>query len=169
MPSTSPRYYEAPHYYRPEPGTQAVFLAGGITNCPRWHDRAADAIRTAAPDTVILNPNRAQFPIHDPAAGWEQVSWEQHHLRIADLTLFWFPACDPTLTTQPIAMFELGQALGEDRALVVGADQGYPRERDVRMLTRINAPHRLVRSALDDVVADALAWLARPLGPAAAR
>lgn len=169
MPDTGPLYYEAPHYYDPQPGhPPAVFLAGGITNCPRWHDTAIDVIEHEAGDVVILNPNRADFPIGDPAAGWEQVSWEQHHLHLPRvLSLFWFPACDPRLTTQPIAMFELGQALGERRPLVVGADPDYPRQADVRMLCALNAPQLTVRSTLPDVLRDALGWLVLPTTPTA--
>ncbi len=56
-----------------------MFLAEGITGCPRWHDHAA-----AAPDpVVVLNPNRANFRNYDPAPGWEQVSSEKHHLYLA--------------------------------------------------------------------------------------
>ena len=155
-------YYEAPRYYRQQADDPpAVFLAGGISNCPRWHDTAIEAIRSGIDEVVILNPNRTGFQTDDPAAGWEQVTWEQHHLHLpGTVTLFWFPACDPRLTTQPIALFELGQALGEQRAVVVGADPGYPREADVRMLCQINAPAVRVRASLVDTVGDALDWLA---------
>lgn len=151
-------YYEPPRYYEPRPDDpRAVFLAGGITHCPRWHDIATETFRSATEDVVILNPNRAVFPIDDPDAGWEQVSWEQHHLHLPGvLTLFWFPASDPHLTTQPIALFELGQALGERRPVVVGADPCYPREADVRMLCRLSAPSTHVHASLPDTLHAAL-------------
>ncbi|MGW4527875.1 RapZ C-terminal domain-containing protein [Amycolatopsis sp. NPDC004378] len=152
------RYFEAPNYYRPRPGSApAVFLAGGITGCPRWHDHAATVLAAAPDPVVVLNPNRVDFPIHDPAAGWEQVSWEQHHLHLPDATtLFWFPECDPQVTVQPIAMFELGQALGEGRRIVVGADPGYPRAADVRMLCQLARPGMPVYASLDDTLAAVL-------------
>jgi hypothetical protein len=160
--AAGPLYYEAPHYYQPRADhLSAIFLAGGMAHCPRWQDTAVDTIRKGIDSVVIFNPNRAVFPTHDPDAGWEQVTWEQHHLHLpGTLTLFWFPASDTRSTTQPIAMFELGQALGERRPLVVGADPGYPREADVRMLCQLNAPGVQVHATLDSTLRDALQRLA---------
>ncbi|MFB7896152.1 nucleoside 2-deoxyribosyltransferase domain-containing protein [Streptomyces xiamenensis] len=164
IPPAAPRasarllYVEAPNYYRPQPADPpAVFLAGGITGVERWHDRAVMALERSGVPVVILNPNRVRFPISDPSAAWEQVSWEQHHLHLSrTLTLLWFPACDASVTTQPIAMYELGQALGEGRPLVVGADPGYPREPDVHMLCQLARPGMAVYSDLEHVVQAAL-------------
>lgn len=143
-------YVEAPNYYEPIAGETAVFLAGGITGCPRWHDDAAYRLMTADVPVVVLNPNRENFPIHDPEAGWEQVQWEQHHLHLPNvITMMWFPPCDAAVTTQPIAQFELGQALGEGRWLLVGADPGYPRKRDVHLMLRYNRPDLTVHDSLD--------------------
>ncbi|MEO3754523.1 nucleoside 2-deoxyribosyltransferase domain-containing protein [Streptomyces sp. B6B3] len=151
-------YYEAPTYYRPQPADPpAVFLAGGITGVERWHDHAVEVLRAATRPVVVLNPSRARFSTDDPGAAWEQVSWEQHHLHLPTVvTLFWFPACDPAVTTQPIALFELGQALGERRRIVVGAHPGYPREPDVRMLCQLTRPGTVVHADLDHVLGAAL-------------
>ncbi|OLZ51644.1 hypothetical protein BS329_15370 [Amycolatopsis coloradensis] len=150
---------EAPTYYRPQPqDPPSVFLAGGITGIAEpWHQRAVTVLGSSPVELVVLNPNRARFPIEDPGAAWEQVSWEQHHLRLADRTLFWFPRSDPAISTQPIAMFELGQALGESREIVVGAAPGYPREADVHMLCQLARPGLPVYSTLDDVLTAVIA------------
>lgn len=150
-------YYEAPDYYTPHPlDPPAVFLAGGITGCPRWHDAVAAKILENG--LTVFNPNRKDFPIDDPLAGPEQVMWEQHHLHLPrTLTLFWFPASDRTVTTQPIAMFELGQALGERRPLVVGTDPGYPRAADVRMLVDLARPGTHVYDNLAGLTTAAIA------------
>lgn len=146
-------YVEAPNYYEPAAGESAVFLAGGITGCPRWHDAAASRLMTADVPVVVLNPNRESFPIHDPEAGWEQVQWEQHHLHLPNvITMMWFPPCDAAVTTQPIAQFELGQALGARRRLLVGADPGYPRVRDVHLMLRYNRPNFVIHDSLDALV-----------------
>jgi hypothetical protein len=148
-------YYEAPRYYRPQVvDGAAVFLGGGITGCPPWHRQAIRTLGDAPEPLVVLNPNRADFPIDDPSAGWEQVSWEQHHLHLEGLTtLMWFPASDPQITVQPIALFELGQALGEGRKLVVGADPAYPRAADVHMLCQLARSGMPVYTSLEDVLA----------------
>lgn len=162
-------YYEAPRYFCPQRvDSPSVFLAGGITGVERWHDHAIETLKASPNPLVIFNPNRRDFPIHDAAAGWQQVSWEQHHLHLSDITLFWFPACDASVTTQPIAMFELGQALGAGRRLVVGADPGYPRVADVRMLTQLARPGLPVYSSLDDVLHATIAAADRLRAPAAA-
>lgn len=149
------RYFEAPNYYRPEFGDPpAVFLAGGITNCPAWHQHAVQVLRDSGVPMVVLNPARADFPIHDPQAGREQVTWEQHHLHLLGLiTMMWFPASDPAKTTQPIAQFEFGQAIGEGRRLLVGADPGYPRCRDVEFMVDLNRPELTVHGTLDNLLA----------------
>ncbi|CAM5588581.1 hypothetical protein SAVIM338S_05170 [Streptomyces avidinii] len=50
------RYVEAPAEYRPAPGdAPSVFLAGGITHCPRWQPEAAAELARF----VVLNPRRA--------------------------------------------------------------------------------------------------------------
>jgi len=153
------RYFEAPDYYRPRPfDAPAVFLAGGITGVERWHDHAAATLAAAPERPLVLNPNRRNFPIDDPDAGIHQVAWEQHHLHLPSvITLMWFPASDPKVTTQPIAMFELGQALGEGRRIVVGADPGYPRRRDVHLLAGWVRPGIRIHSSLDAVLDAALA------------
>ncbi|OZM69912.1 hypothetical protein CFN78_28220 [Amycolatopsis antarctica] len=160
-----PMYYEAPTPYIPLPGhPPRIFLAGGITGVQRWHDHAVDVIEDADLDVVILNPNREQFPIGDPAAGPEQVAWEQMMLHLPNtLTLMWFPESDPAVTVQPIAMYELGQAHGENRELVVGADPGYPRSADVTMLTRLSdartGRRTTIHTALDPLLDEAITWL----------
>lgn len=153
-----PIYVEAPTYYRPQScDGPSVFLAGGITGIAEpWHAYTVDTLMSWPQPMVVINPHRAEFPIGNPSAAWEQVSWEQHHLKLVDVTLFWFPASDAAVTTQPIAMFELGQALGEGRRMVVGASPGYPREADVHMLCQLARPGLPVYSDLDDVIFSAV-------------
>lgn len=152
-------YIECPTMYRPAPGDPpAVFLAGGIVGCPDWQSVAAKHLAERA---VVLNPRRANFPIHDPSATPEQIQWEHHHLHMDGvLTLFWFPASDRQVTTQPIAMFELGAALGEQRPIVVGADPGYPRAADVRWQTALARPELTVTDSLDALLASVTDQLA---------
>lgn len=58
----------------------------------------------------------------------EQTAWEYHHLRIADVILFWFPA---SRSSQPIALYELGAHAAGEKPIVVGADREYVRRRDL--------------------------------------
>lgn len=148
-------YIEAPHYCRPTDDGPSVFLAGGITGVERWHTRAAAALQ--AHGVTVFNPHRAELPIHDPNAGWEQASWQQHHLHAADVTLIWFPTSDQAVPPSPPGMFELGQALGAGRRIVVGADKDYPHEPEVRMICQVARPDMPVFSTLEDTVAATIA------------
>lgn len=120
-------YVECPSEYV---GTSpAVFLAGGISGCPDWQHTAATLLHQQNPDLVVLNPRRFEFPMDDPDAAADQISWEYRHLQRAEVTLFWFPASGPV--PQPIALYELGAAVTSDRAIAVGADPQYIRRADV--------------------------------------
>ncbi|MGW9360800.1 nucleoside 2-deoxyribosyltransferase domain-containing protein [Streptomyces diastaticus] len=141
-------YLEAPTY-QPITSGPSVFLAGGITNCPNWQQAAAAALA----DFTVFNPRRRHFPIHDPSQTPVQIAWEYHHLALADLTLFWFPACDPSRTTQPITMYELGAAAATPtRRIVVGTDPDYPRETDVHTQLRHARPGLIVHTTLQDTL-----------------
>ncbi|MEU2770789.1 nucleoside 2-deoxyribosyltransferase domain-containing protein [Streptomyces diastaticus] len=152
-------YLEAPTYQpRPTASGPSVFLAGGITNCPDWQQTAAAALA----DFTVFNPRRRHFPIDDPGQTPVQIAWEYHHLALADLTLFWFPACDPSRTTQPITMYELGAAAATPtRRIVVGADPGYPRTADVHTQLHHARPDLTVHTALRDTLTAAHHTLAR--------
>lgn len=154
------RYVEAPEPYRPLPDDgPSIFLAGGITGCEDWQHRACALLGSAS--VVVFNPRRARY---DPARGdshEQQVSWEQEHLRLADVTLFWFPASDPRVTVQPVALLELGFAMAEaglsGRSLVMGVHHDYPRRVDVDLQWHGRFPGAPVYRDLDSTVRAALA------------
>ncbi|MFZ3473022.1 nucleoside 2-deoxyribosyltransferase domain-containing protein [Streptomyces sp. 4.24] len=152
------RYVEAPADHRPVPGdAPSVFLAGGITHCPPWQAAAARALA----DFVVFNPRRADFDVSDPSQTDIQIAWEYAHLRRADVTLFWFPQCDPSLTVQPITLYELGFAAAvPGRRLVVGADPGYPRRGDVVTQLALARPDLPVHATLAATLAAARTLLA---------
>ncbi|MCY0933557.1 nucleoside 2-deoxyribosyltransferase domain-containing protein [Streptomyces sp. H34-S4] len=151
------RYVEAPTAHRPAAGDPpSVFLAGGITHCPPWQSRAAAALA----EFVVFNPRRADFDVSDPAQTDIQIAWEYEHLVRADLTLFWFPACEASLTVQPITLYELGAAAAAPaRRLVVGTDPGYPRCADVHTQLRLARPDLTVHPTLSATLAAARAAL----------
>ena len=95
----------------------------------------APAPRRSAPETLYVEaPSYYRRQPHGPpavflAGGITGVA-DRWHARAVQ-------ALQGRITTQPIAMYELGQALGEGRQIVVGADPAYPREADVHMLCRL--------------------------------
>jgi hypothetical protein len=145
------QYVEAPTEYT---GTlPGVFLAGGITDCPNWQAEACAQLADAA--VAVLNPRRADFPILDPSAAAEtQITWEFHHLRRADVVLFWFPG-GPAI--QPIALYELGfHANDPAKRIAVGCDPAYRRRTDVLHQLRLIRPTLRVHDALSQTCTEAL-------------
>lgn len=145
------RYIECPQPYYPTfDDDLSVFLAGGITGCPRWHDTATALL--ADYPVIVLNPNRTHFPIDDPNAADEQIRWEFDGLVKASGILFWFPDSGPV--PQPIALYELGRYAALDRRIAVGADPDYCRRTDVLVQLDLARPDITVRATLEETVQD---------------
>ncbi|MHC4413629.1 MAG: nucleoside 2-deoxyribosyltransferase domain-containing protein [Planctomycetota bacterium] len=85
---------------------------------------------------TLLNPRRANFPIHDPNEAMEQIVWEYNHLRKADAILFWF--CQETLN--PIVLYELGTWSMTNKLLFIGIHPEYRRRQDVEIQTDLVRP-----------------------------
>ena len=73
------------------------FLAGGITNCPDWQHDVVEVLRGfeakhlgELDDLVLFNPRRENFPINDPNAALEQITWEFKWLQQMDIFSMWF-------------------------------------------------------------------------------
>ncbi len=147
-------YIEAP---APIPARgRCVFLAGGITGCPDWQAEAAAALGDL--DVILLNPRRRATPQRRDAA--EQIGWEYHGLRRADLVLFWFPASQ---SVQPISLYELGAHAAGGKRIVVGADPGYLRRADVVLQLSHARPGVVVHGTLADALAEARQLLVTPV------
>ncbi|ADD43309.1 nucleoside 2-deoxyribosyltransferase domain-containing protein [Stackebrandtia nassauensis] len=134
------RYVEAPHQADQRGDSfrwPAVFLGGGITGVDDWQASAVGMLEASGVDVTVYNPRRANFDVTDPAAHEQQVRWEYRHLHIADIVMFWFPACDPAVTVQPIALAELYAAMERRHQYrLIGAAPGYPRRRDIALQLR---------------------------------
>jgi hypothetical protein len=142
----------APEYYRGD--GRVLFLGGAITGAPNWQAEALEAL--AGTDLVVCNPRRPDFPIDDPRASFEQISWEYTHLRRADGALFWFP-CE---TIAPIALFELGRLTGESKPIFVGRHPDYARKVDVDLQVAIARPGVRVVQTLPALLEGVRSWAA---------
>lgn len=129
------RYYEALDTPELHFGEFAVFLAGGITNCPQWATELRDWLKDVE-GLVLINPRRANFPIGDPGAAVEQIEWEFHNLVLSDAISFWFP-CE---TLCPIVLYELGAWAASQKPLAVGVHPEYRRRQDVEVQLRLARP-----------------------------
>lgn len=137
-------YLEAPNGFHARLARPWVFMAGGITNCPDWQQelkkRLYQELGPLADDPAkirsytLLNPRRANFPIDDPDAAEEQITWEHMGFQLADIILFWFSEG----SLNPIVLFELGKHM--HRNIVVGCHQNYPRIQDVTIQLRLESP-----------------------------
>jgi hypothetical protein len=112
-----------------------LFLAGGITNCPDWQKEMVDMLEHVN-DLTIYNPRRLNFPMDNPKAAEEQISWEYNHLTNADLISFWFSKG----SLNPIVLFELGKFIETDKKIFIGIDPEYERRQDVEIQTLLSNP-----------------------------
>lgn len=138
-------YIEAPEYDF-QNDKVSVFLAGGITDCPDWQKTVVNQLRDL--DITVFNPRRANFPIDDPNASYEQIKWEYNMLRRADVIIFWF--CKETMC--PIVLYELGAHSKSDKTIVVGVDKDYERRQDVEIQTHLVRPDIKIVYSIDDLV-----------------
>lgn len=159
-------YIEALNEYSPVRGETSLFLAGGITGCNDWQNDAVEWLHYKAPNLVLLNPRRENFPIDDPSAAEEQIKWEHRHLRHTTAILFWFP--EETLC--PITLFEYGKWLGAinfnnlqviRKKLFVGCSYNYQRRSDVIIQTSLERPNQIVHNTLYNVLKEVERWNAK--------
>jgi hypothetical protein len=134
-----------------ERGEVAVFLAGGITNCPDWQAEMVELLREA--DLTLLNPRRKDFPIGNPNAAMEQITWEHNRLCEASAILFWFP-CE---TLCPIVLYELGAWSMTHKPLFVGLHPDYARRQDVEIQTKLARPRIQIVYSLHDLAKQVIA------------
>lgn len=109
----------------------AVFLAGGISNCADWQSGVAERL-AANTGAVVYNPRRVDFDMKAyEEVSRQQINWEYYALRMAPVNLFWFPP----ETLCPITLFELGSAMERLHvgALMVGCHPDYQRRFDVEV------------------------------------
>lgn len=123
--------------YEEEFNMPKIFLGGGIQKCWQWQKQVIENLKDL--DAVVFNPRRKNFPIHDPNAAQEQITWEFKYLNDCDIFTMYF--CGDTESDQPICMYELGRHLArfdnmdklED--IVICVEHGYKREQDVYVQT----------------------------------
>lgn len=129
-------------------GEITCFLAGGITGCPDWQSKVIENLEIhdkTFPEQldglVVLNPRRKNFPIDDPDAAMEQITWEFNGLQKMDLFSMYFTSGP---SDQPICMYELGrnvcrmmQRFPNDypERILISCDPEYRRAQDVKIQT----------------------------------
>jgi len=124
-----------------------LFLAGGISNCPDWQAVLIEDIKDI-PNLTVYNPRRKNFPIGDPNAAEQQITWEFNHLRDADIVIFWFSKG----SLNPIVLYELGMwGNSNNRPMIVGIDEGYERKQDVEIQTRLSRPNIPIVYSLEEM------------------
>lgn len=134
------RVFKAPNNYNGN--GLSLFLAGGITGCPDWQEEMI--LRLAHTRLILFNPRRANFPMDDPSAAQEQITWEHTYLRKATAISFWFP-CE---TLNPITLYELGAWSMTNKRLFIGVHPDYQRKQDVIIQTRLARPDVAVVESL---------------------
>lgn len=148
-------HIEAPEREELKAGTMGIFLAGGITDCPNWQSEIVEQLESSGLTALVLfNPRREHFPIGDPSAAREQITWEYDYLRKADAILFWFP-CE---TICPIVLYELGAWSMSNKPIFVGIHPDYQRRQDVEIQTGLARPEIEIVYSLGELVDQVINW-----------
>lgn len=108
-------------------GNLTVFLAGAIDmgKAVNWQAEVIDKLKDL-PNLTIYNPRRIED--FAPHMLDEQIKWELEMLNVCDLIFMWFPRD----ALAPISFFEAG-LFWNSRKLIVGAEQGFYRRRNLEM------------------------------------
>ena len=143
------------------PSCRALFLAGGLSNCPDWQSTVPQAF--AEDKITLLNPRRDNFDVTNPLMEQEQIEWEHLNLLQADAYMFWF--CAETVC--PITLFELGKVAGlfPNKPLFVGAHAKYSRKRDINFQMLLMRPEIQVVHSLVALLVQIKEWVKQPFHP----
>jgi hypothetical protein len=136
------------------------FLAGGIQQTREWQQELIEILKPY--DGVLINPRRPNFPIHDPNAAREQITWEFNAIDRSDVFSMFFCNCE---SLQPICLYELGRNLairklfGTLDGAVICVEPGYKREQDVLIQTELVSPKvsRRISNNIEDHAKNILA------------
>lgn len=126
-------------------GSIRIFLAGGIQKCREWQKELIDMFKHLNIDTDIylINPRRDNFPIDDPNATEEQITWEFDMLEECDFFTMFFDNSD---SDQPICFYELGRNIERMKQkfhkiwqnnIIITCDKNFKRVQDVVIQTKL--------------------------------
>lgn len=124
-----------------------LFLAGGITSCDDWQKEIIKEFKYIN-NLTIYNPRREIFPINDPNAAEEQITWEYNHLKSCDYILFWFAKG----SLNPIVLYEIGRfGTSSNKQIFIGIDPLYERKLDVEIQTKLSRPDIQILYSIEEL------------------
>ena len=135
----------APEQISFPPSATKVFLAGGIQKCGEWQQELINMFKSinVKEDIYLINPRRENFPIDDPNAAEEQITWEFNMLEQMDVFTMCFNSSE---SDQPICFYELGRNIekmkqrfpqGWEKRIVITCDKDFKRKQDVEIQTKL--------------------------------
>lgn len=122
-----------------------IFLAGGIQKCGDWQKSLVEYFRknNFKENIYLINPRRDNFPIDNPNAAEEQITWEFEMLEQCDMFTMCFNSSE---SDQPICFYELGRNIEKMKQrfpltwmnrIAVTCDKNFKRCQDVVIQTRL--------------------------------
>ena len=104
---------------------------------------------SANPTGIQPQPMSPNFPINDPTASEQQITWEYQQLRDADIISFWFSVG----SLNPIVLYELGRwGNSSNKKIVIGVDKEYERKQDVVIQTKLSRPEVSVCESINSFI-----------------
>lgn len=122
-----------------------IFLAGGIQKCGDWQNELINMFKSSniKEDIYLINPRRDDFPIDDPNAAEEQITWEFNMLEDCDFFTMLFNSSE---SDQPICFYELGRNIERMKQkfpkiwmnqIIISSDKNFKRVQDVEIQTKL--------------------------------
>lgn len=117
-----------------------LFIAGGISNCPKWQDELTDRLLIDEKikdeligydniNIIVFNPRCKEIPEEEP-----QIMWEYKRLQTSNIISFWFSVG----SLNPITLFEYGSHFkSNDKSIIVGCHKDYQRKNNVIMQSEL--------------------------------
>ena len=135
----------APEHVQIPKGAITIFLAGGIQKCGDWQKELISLFQKSniSEDIYLINPRRDNFPIDDPNAAEEQITWEFEMLEQCDYFTMLFNSSE---SDQPICFYELGRNIERMKQkfpkiwmnqIIVSSDKNFKRVQDVEIQTKL--------------------------------
>ena len=140
---------QAPEEIKLKRNSIKLFLAGGISNCPKWQDDICEKLLTEKRlneynmDIIIFNPRCNSIPEEEA-----QIKWEYDKLKKSNIISFWFSEG----SLNPITLFEYGSHFkSKTKDLVAGCHMNYQRRSNVIIQSKLHNPYFRIVDTLEDL------------------
>jgi len=138
----------------------ALYLAGGMSNCPNWQKEFTQHFENLKDDCqtmmrcfwlnnlTIINPRRNNYDPTKKSEVKKQTMWEYSHIKSSDAMVFYFP--EESICSS--ALLQYGKCLASNKKIFLGIDESYTKLLDLYTITRLERPDQPINYSLKDLI-----------------